>query len=380
MNLKNKKFKKATFNKRVIDHAKKETIMDERFVRLIMKTEGYVPIHGQSLAIGPIKDRDFIRSKFSCHWRLEDFNKTSFSECHLITGFGPTNAPTGGTLSMILRALFFDKNTPIDSTIIISNLGAFNSRNIDFGKIQRLTPRFIKFIRLLGYGGEIRVHDDRDGLVASTFTSKVLKINDFAKNQEATAKLYQKLGIQGEDFGTYVDMNFTIADILLPAIKNKKKRVLVFVGIEEYYFPKLAQDVISRFNKRFKNIFVPPNTKISAIFGHLIGGLNNYPKMSKSIPDSSINLNDSESAIAQKILKCSIQDEKIILQMIQLVSDWNIKKLIQAQKAFKEGGGKWRKIKGEYLEYFLKIKKQWEYTKPKKLTVFSVKNNLFNQG
>jgi tryptophanyl-tRNA synthetase len=373
------RYKNPTSDRESDDHAKKEVVMDEKFVRSIMETEGYTPIKNQSLAIGPIKDSDLIKSKFSCHWRLEEFNEVPFSDRHLITGFGPTNSPTGGTLSMILRALFFDKNTSIGSTIIISNLGAFNSRNISLSKIQKLTPRFIEFIRLLGYEGEIKTHDDRDALITSTFTSKVLKISDFTKNQEATAKLYQKLGIQGEDFGTYIDMNFTVADILFPAISNRKERILVFVGIEEYYFPKLAQEAIRRFNQMFKYMFTPTNTKVSAIFGHLIRGLNNYPKMSKSIPESSISLGESKGALAQKILKCSSQDEEIILQMIQLVSDWDSKKLSEAQEAFKKKGKEWQKIKEEYLEYFFKIKKHWEHTKPKKLTTFNLRKNLLNQ-
>jgi|GEM_PF-4008970 len=80
---------------------------------------------------------------------------------------------------MILRTIFFERETSIDSTIIISNLGAFNLRNIALDKIGYLTERFVKFIRFLGFKGELRTHNNFNLLVASSLTSKVLAVKDF---------------------------------------------------------------------------------------------------------------------------------------------------------------------------------------------------------
>jgi len=363
--MKMKKYKKYNSKKAItkenFDHASKEIKMDRHFVQNIMMKENYSPIKDSSV-IGLISDPSFLKSKFSCHYNLDKFNEVSKRKQHLITGFGPTNAPTGGTLSIILRAIFFERETGIDSTIIISNLGAFNSRNIDLEKIDYLTNRFINFIRALGYKGELRTHNDFELLVASSLTSKVLGVEDFLEDKEATTGLYKKLGIQGKDFPTFIDANFTVADILLPSILKKKERILVFVGIEEYYFPKLANIVIQRFNKYHRDQFVPKDALVSAVFSNLVEGLNNFPKMSKSIPDSSVNLGDSENVLKRKILKCNPKDEKIILQMINLVSDWDLKKINNANNAFKERGEAWLNVKKDYLDYFIKIKKIWENT------------------
>ncbi|GIW67669.1 MAG: hypothetical protein KatS3mg096_537 [Candidatus Parcubacteria bacterium] len=356
---------KAQIPKENLNHALKEAKMDQNFVQNIILKEGYSPI-GKSVAIGPLSDVSFLKNKFSCHYNLNKFNEVPRSKQHFVTGFGPTNAPTAGTLSIILRAVFFEKKTGIDSTIIISNLGAFNSRNIALDKIEYLTERFAKFIRSLGFKGELRTHNNFNLLVASSLTSKVLTIKDFLENEEVTTNLYKKLGIQGKDFPTFIDANFTVADILLPAILKKKERILVFVGIEEYYFPKLANLVIQRFNRDYPKQFISENTLVAAAFGHLIEGLNGFPKMSKSIPESSINLDDSPEELEQKILRCDPRDEKIILQMINLVSDWDLKKIMKANKAFKKGGNEWLKFKKDYLQYFLSLKKLWDKTENKK--------------
>ena len=351
--------------KKNLEHALKEAKMDQSFVQNIILKEGY-SYPNKSVAIGTITDFNFLKNMFSCHYNLDKFNDVPKSKQHLVTGFGPTNAPTGGTLSIILRAIFLERETGIDSTIIISNLGAYNSRNISIEKIDYLTERFIKFIRSLGFKGELRTHNNFNLLVASSLTSKMLTVKDFLKNEEVSTNLYKKLGIQGKDFPTFVDANFTIADVLLPCILKKKERILVFVGIEEYYFPKLANLVIQRFNKNYKKQFVSENALVAATFGHLIGGLNGFPKMSKSIPESSINLDDSVYKIKQKILKCSPKDEKIILQMINLVSDWDLKKIDQANAAFQAKNKDWLKFKNDYFKYFISLKNAWKKTENKK--------------
>lgn len=358
---KNKKYEDKVVDGETADHVSKEVKMDRKFVEDIILREGYQKI-GRGVSIGPISDEGFLRSVFSCHYKLEKFNEVTNSKRHLVTGFGPTNAPTGGTLSMILRALYFEKETGIDSTIVISNLGAFNSRNIDLGKLEYFTGRFMGFIRALGYKGELRPHNDFELLVASNLTSKVLTTRDFLENKEVTADLYKRLGIQGEDFPTFVDANLTVADILLPAILKRKERILVFVGIEEYYFPKLANIVLRRFDERYGDTFVHPKTSVSSVFGHLIGGLNGFPKMSKSIPESSINLDDSYTEIKTKILECRSEDEKIIFQMMNLVSEWGPKQIAEAESAFLSGGTAWMRAKKDYLGYFLGLKKMWEAT------------------
>lgn len=356
---------KVQIPKENLNHALKEIGMSQDFVQNIILKEGYSPIN-KSIAIGSVSEFTFLKNKFSCHYNLDKFNDVSKLKQHFITGFGPTNAPTGGTLSMILRAIFFERETGIDSTIIISNLGAYNSRNITLDKIEYLTERFIKFIRSLGFKGELRTHNNFNLLVASSLTSKVLAVKDFLENEEATTNLYKKLGIQGKDFPTFVDANFTVADILLPCILEKKERILVFVGIEEYYFPKLANLAIQRFNKDYQKQFVPENALVTAVFGHLVGGLNGFPKMSKSIPESSINLDDSADELERKILQCDPKDEKIILQMINLVSDWDLKKINRANTSFENQTKDWLKFKRDYLEYFIGLKDAWEKTENKK--------------
>ena len=49
-------------NSEMLDHAKKEIVMDEAFVKSIMETEGYQPLGKSHYSIGDISDDDFFRN------------------------------------------------------------------------------------------------------------------------------------------------------------------------------------------------------------------------------------------------------------------------------------------------------------------------------
>ena len=66
--------------------------------------------------------------------------------------------------------------------------------------------------------------------------------------------------------------------------------------------------------------------------------------------------------------------------MIQLVSDWDVTKVKQAEIAIKQNPVKWEKIKEEYAEYYINIKKIWEKTAPKNQMPFNIKESLFSKS
>lgn len=339
---------------------KEESKINDEYINNLICLEGYK--YFNNINLNNQVDSNFLKEKFYCHLDLDEFNKIPIHKKHIVTGFGPTNAPTAGTLSIILKTILINNLSGIDTTIIISELGAFNSRNVELKKLLCLTDRFKSFIRKIGFSGEIRTQNDIGLLRASAVTSKVFLINDVSENLEITSSLYKQLGLEGNDFSNLYDANLCIADILLPILKNKKEAVLVLAGIEEYFLPKIARTIADRLNKNYLEI-IGGNKIISALFSKVISGLNGYPKMSKSIPESSINLEEKKDKIADKILNCKTKDEKIILQMMIHVSNWDKEKIKKTKKYFLSKNKEWKNAKKEYLEFFLNIKSIWDSTK-----------------
>jgi len=315
-----------------------------------------------------------LNSKYLCYDNLKIFNKIPAKELAIVTGFGPTNSPTAGTLCSIFRVLELQKHTGIYTHIIISELSALNSRQKPLNELIRNTHQFISFIKKLGFDekkGEIRTHNHHDHARVFSLVSSVLSTEDLLENREITNDMYQRLQLLGNDFSKMVSRTYTMTDIILPIIRDKKRGVIVPVGLEEHHHPHLARIALNRMKLKKGGVdsLVRQDAEIGALYGKLINGLFPYVKMSKSIPDSSINIGDSKKELHRKIIDCGKRNEEIILQMILLASNWSPNKLIEAKSAFENlitDYKRWEKWKYEYLNFFIEIKTLWEKSKYQK--------------
>ncbi len=315
-----------------------------------------------------------LNSKYLCYDNLEIFNKIPTTELAIVTGFGPTNSPTAGTLSSIFRVLELQKQTGIYTHIIISELSALNSRQKPLNELIRNSYQFISFIKKLGFNeknGEIRTHNFHDHSRVFSLVSSVLSTEDLLENREVTNDMYKRLQLLGNDFSKMVSRTYTMTDIILPIVRDKKRGVIVPVGLEEHHHPYLARIALNRMKVKSGGVdsLVHQDAEIGALYGKLIGGLFPYVKMSKSIPDSSINVGDSEEELHRKIIDCGKRNEEVILQMMILASNWSPDKLIEAKSAFEnleQNYEDWTKIKYEYLKFFIEIKTLWEESKYEK--------------
>jgi tryptophanyl-tRNA synthetase len=320
--------------------------------------------------IGNYEKNENLSDFFLCHYNADLLGNYSTDEIAMVTGFGPSNAPTAGTLSMIFRVIEFQKRTGIYTHIVIPDLGFMNVRTTELQNIINTTEHFIRFIQALGFdenNGIIRTHNNVDLYRTFTIATSCLSLPNFINNKEATQDLYQALKLQGNDFSTLIHNTLCAADILLPIIKDKKKLVLVMSGVEEFYFTTLAKLVIESMKNKSESMskFVNHNPQICSIFGRLIEGLFPYVKMSKSITDSSINLGDNEENIKKKIINCGKRNEFVILDMIMLASNWNKVKKEKANEAYNDYLATgvdtlWIDCKNQYADFFIKIKRLWE--------------------
>jgi tryptophanyl-tRNA synthetase len=315
-----------------------------------------------------------LNTKYMCYDNLETFDKISPNELAIVTGFGPTNSPTAGTLSAIFRVLELQKQTGIYTHIIISELSALNSRQKPLNELITNSHQFISFIKKLGFNeqnGEIRTHNHHDHARVFSLVCSVLKVDDFLENSEATDDMYKRLNLLGNDFSTMVSQTFTITDIILPIIRDKKRGVIVPAGLEEHHYPYLARIAVNRMKEKIGGIdsLTCHDPEVGALYGTLISGLFPYVKMSKSIKDSSINLGDNEEELHKKIINCGKRNEEVILQMMALASNWSPEKIEQAKKAFDNlvtNYDEWEKVKYDYLKFFIEIKALWDKSKYEK--------------
>jgi anthranilate phosphoribosyltransferase len=322
--------------------------------------------------------RDHLLTRFTHHDALERFDEVATEEQAIITGFGPTSAPTAGTLSVMLKVIGLQARIGCSAEIIVSDLGAFLSRKKEWSKLQRLTQIFERFISVLA--GErnnivVRTHIDKGNLgLASFINEELLDTETFLENKEATELLYEHLGLLGSRLGIITDATYTVSDIIKPFFPpdfalstiNSKRRVLVIAGLEEHYFPRLASIALERLNARFGGRFTAPDSAVSALYTRIIPGFAPYPKMSKSIPDSGLSLEDSPDDIYRKIVDATEVNQSAVFETITQASDWGDDLLSEALVAFSTrftNHKHWRMITMKYADDFLGYSRAWAAAK-----------------
>lgn len=96
----------------------------------------------------------------------------------------------------------------------------------------------------------------------------------------------------------------------------------------------------------------------------MIKGFYNYPKMSKSFPKSSINVNMKSRDIKNRIIygegKYDKPENNVVYQMMASVSYYTPEEIKRLYELCLKGGSKWEKAKKDYAEILIKICSKWK--------------------
>lgn len=319
------------------------------------------------LKIGRCEDAAFFRTRFVAHDDADRIGEAPDNKAVIVTGYGPTNAPTAGTLSAILATRELQRRTGLPAIVIVSDLGAWNSRNLDWPMIETYRDRILRFLAAIGFDERhttLRSHQDLHNLILSGRIAKLLDIADFRENRESLDALYQELGLRGSMLGVMVDGLYTVADILGP-LRDGHERVLMVAGVEEHYFADLSKIVLARAAERYPDEIFPAHAAVGALYLDLVPGLRGYPKMSKSIPDSAIHLGEPPGTVRSKVMDGTGHNDRTVMKMIQLASDWTAIQLREAQDAYSARDRHpqaWERIKEAYAERLIAYTRLWVNT------------------
>jgi hypothetical protein len=282
----------------------------------------------------------------------------------IVTGFGPTNAPTAGTLSVMLGTVELQQRLRAPMTVIISDLGAWNSRNVPWNTLVAVRDQMFAFLVALGLdpaAANLRSHLDHGNLVRAGRVARYLSRADFLEHRESLLELYSDHGLLGSEIGVITDSLYTVADILGP-FETGAEDILMVSGMEEAYFTDLSRIVLSR-QAVAADLSLGWTGRIGALYFRVLEGLAGYPKMSKSIPASSIHLNMTPDKIAERVMQGDEPSQCAVLSAIELSSGWNPTGTAAARSAFtnrESTPDAWRDVKDEFCRSFSQYATMWK--------------------
>ena len=143
----------------------KELVETNTGIQQTIDNNGYIRFPND-LKIYDYGKEEELNRKYLCYTpNVPEILKMDKSKIAIVSGFGATNSPTAGTLSMINRLIDMQKKTGLYTYLIINDLGSINARNININKVLDLTEKFKEFVVSMGFNlknGEIRTHNDLD--------------------------------------------------------------------------------------------------------------------------------------------------------------------------------------------------------------------------
>lgn len=335
---------------------------DDKYYQNVIKMHHYDPMDFNPIdfSLNQISPTN-LQYKWLCHYRGNDFAEAlrSGKKCIITTGIGLSGTPHLGTLSQILRAIFLQKNG-LKVQIVLGDLDSYNARNQPLDVVLERAEKYREFIKRLGF-------DDKKGILRNQYNneeilktayliSKCLTDKDFKDAEEDLSELYQKKGIYpGIEFPVKQAILLMTADFIHLGKEDGYSNVLIMLGLEEHLYVQIASKVVERMHYPFT---------VSSMYSRIIKGFNGYPKMSKSIPESSITVDMPIEKMYDIIMnqegEYDSPMDSVVYQMMCAVSYYTPAELDKLYFICKEKGKEWNEAKKQYVNMLFGICKEWQ--------------------
>lgn len=335
----------------------------------VMDQYGYSPLEMETIkfSLGEM-EQDELRTQWLCHYKGNEFAKRFNDDkkrCMVTTGFGLSGPPHMGTISQIMKAVRLQKHG-IPVQIVLGDLDAVNGKSIEYEYTQEVVDKYKEFIIRLGFRpGEqyiLRSQTEKlDVLKVAYLIGHEITDQMFLDTEEDLHDFYSQRG-KVDSTMTYrrkLSLNLMIGDFF-DLLSSGYNNVLVYLGIDEHKYVRMAVKLLRQYQEKQKKF---GKCILASMYSPIIKGFNQYPKMSKSFPESSIHVDMNPNEIKERILsetETTVEPENnVIYQMMSSVSFFTLDQIEKAYFACKEQSKEWKKMKMEYAEQLIYICSQW---------------------
>ena len=252
--------------------------------------------------------------------------------------------------------------------MVLGDLDAYNGKDIPLEKTLELADKYKLYITNLGFDESppsiLRSQFNAlDVLRTSYIIGHYMDDKMFKESEEDLHRFYCKRGkVDSEmSYKRKLSLNLMTADFFHLHIEFGFKCVLVMLGIDEHKYVLFARKIVEKMKQDSnRNI----SMTLGGLYSPLIKGFYNYPKMSKSFPDSSISVDMNPKDIKKKINEgegdYNKPENNVVYQMMASASLLDSEELMRNYEACLEGGQVWKTAKERYTEMLIDICSRWE--------------------
>ncbi|MBR7827799.1 hypothetical protein KDK95_15880 [Actinospica sp. MGRD01-02] len=337
-------------------------IFSEEYYRDVVREFGYDSFELEQFAFAAAgMEAAELNARFLCHRRCDAYLKAPAASRIVTTGFGMSGPPHMGTVAQVL-AISRLQAAGERCQIVLGDLDAHNGKGRALGETAELAERFEGFCRALGFDGEAgvirRQYAEAEVLRNQYLLSHYISDGDFTAAEEDNHGYYASLGIVEKEmtFRRKASLVLMAADFV--TLGQRFDAVLVMLGIDEHQYVRFAREVASRLDG---HTILRSDFTLSSLYTRLARGFGGHPKMSKSIPGSSISVASSRQEIADLIASdaASTPDTSPSYQLMCQLFRYSYEETIELVHECAGATARWKRAKRDLVEYLTAVVEQW---------------------
>lgn len=337
-------------------------IFSEDYYRSVVQEHGYDTFEPERFTFTLAGlGADELNLRFLCHHRGSDFLATPAPSRIITTGFGMSGVPHMGTVSQILGITHLQAGGE-RCQIVLGDLDAHNGKGRSLCQTRELADRFAAFCRRLGF-------NDTTGILRNQFNDIDCLRNlyllgfyaadaDFNRAEEDNHGYYASLGIVDDrmTFRRKVSLALMASDFV--TLGQNFDAVLVMLGIDEHKYVRFTREVSKRLDG---NTSLRGGFTLASIYSRLASGFGGHAKMSKSIPDSSINVASTPEEIVARVMgdEARTPEKSPAYQLICQTFFRPYEESLALIHDCATASPAWKKTKAELAEYLISVTELW---------------------
>jgi tryptophanyl-tRNA synthetase len=337
-------------------------IFSEDYYRRVVREHGYDTFELQRFTFTLAGlGADELNLRFLCQHRGSDFLATPAPSRIITTGFGMSGVPHMGTVAQILGINRLQAGGE-RCQIVLGDLDAHNGKGRSLSQTRELAERFAAFCRRLGF-------NDTAGILRNQFNDIDCLRNlyllgfytddaDFNRAEEDNHDYYASLGIVDDrmTFRRKVSLALMASDFV--TLGQNFDAVLVMLGIDEHKYVRFAREVSERLDA---NTSLHGGFTLASIYSRLTSGFGGHPKMSKSIPGSSINVASTPEQIVARVMgdEARTPEKSPAYQLICQTFFKPYPECVALIHDCATASPAWTKTKAELAAYLISITELW---------------------
>lgn len=332
----------------------------------------------------------YCRERFAFTDAADEVAGATPAETLISVGISPTGAPHVGTLGQIESAVAFQR-AGFDVQVVLADQVVYNARGTSLAALTDLAKRYASFIRERGFDPEAgdlltqsetpsilsaafrlapdydpdRESDGDDGEAAGNDAGRpgddetTRADHDPTAFEEALDAAYEDVTVPSEAtaFSTNLCGLLLAADSIAPLLSGGYERVVLVLGADNVGFGPDIDAVRADAGVA---------GSIVGLYSHLVPGVDGTPKMSKSIPGSSINLRMSPADVRERVRDPSLDapepDESVVFQMLRHASPFRGEERAALRGACANDTERWTGAVAEYADYLAEAAEMWQQT------------------